>query len=394
MDELKMVRDVLTEERPADESTKAAARARLLGEAAPGRRPVFPRVRPGVPATRRARLGLVAGVAAAAVAVAGGVHYVQTRPLYHPEPLAGAQGPAGRFLLSAADAKQAHATTGRFWRVDETIGRTVVLRSRHQPGVRYRVELSSDRHTLSSKEPNGIHGTSGDSDAESWDDDHGVYRVRPVGARDRAAYIADGRPRPDYELSSGAYGRVGAWSGEPQRGPVDPEGGALDFSRETAEDMPADPSELRAWLLNYATRFDHERLRNPDLYLFTNASALLLDGVISDQVRASTYRILAGLKGVRPIHDVDYGGAHRGRGVAMRQVTARYGTIDWQLIIDSQTGVLEGSQAVVVKPGPKTAGLRPGDRLYFEVVRNASWNNTPQHRQEPAWVRNMPSIPD
>lgn len=205
-----------------------------------------------------------------------------------------------------------------------------------------------------------------------------------MSARDRAAWRADGSPR------AGDLGGATAIEA-PQRGPINHEGGYLDFGLDDAQDLPTDPSELRAWLLNYATQFDHKRLKNPDLYLFTNASSLLLDRVVSDRVRAATYRILASLKNVRPVHDVDYGGEHPGQGVAMRQVTADYGTIDWQLIVDSRTGVLEGSQAVVVRPGPKTAGLRPGDHLYFEVVKNASWNNIPPDQQEPPWVRNIPN---
>lgn len=141
MDELQMVRDTLSEERPADDATVSAARSRLIAETRAGRR-VFPRVRPVILSTRRARLGLIAGVAAAAIAIAGGAHYVQTRPLYHPVPLAGANGPAANFLLAAADAKAENATTGKYWRVDEIHGKTIVVNSRHQPGVRYRLKVT------------------------------------------------------------------------------------------------------------------------------------------------------------------------------------------------------------------------------------------------------------
>ena len=54
-----------------------------------------------------------------------------------------------------------------------------------------------------------------------------------------------------------------------------------------------------------------------------------------------------------------------GRGVAMRQTTRDYGTIEWQLLIDPGTGRLTASQGIIVAPGRKNAGLRPGTRQFF-----------------------------
>jgi hypothetical protein len=62
----------------------------------------------------------------------------------------------------------------------------------------------------------------------------------------------------------------------------------------------------------------------------------------------------------------------------MRQTTRDYGTIEWQLLIDPETGRLTASQGIVVTPGQKNAGLRPGTRQFFEIVKTAEWTNAPR----------------
>jgi hypothetical protein len=253
--------------------------------------------------------------------------------------LAGQSGPAYNFLLAAADAKAGRTSTGRLWHVESEHGHTVVVRSLRHPEVRYAVQISAGKHSISAKRVNGIQPG---VDSEGWSDETPV--IRPAGARDRAAWQADGKP------DARALGLDAPM--EPQRGPIGREGAQLDFGVDVASKLPTDPARLRVWLLNYATKFDHKRLQNPDLYLFTHATSLLIDRVVSDRVRVATYRILASLSGVRTLKATDPAG-RPGQAVAMRQTTTDYGTIDWELFIDTSTGQLTASQGVVVGPGVK-----------------------------------------
>ncbi|TDD64677.1 hypothetical protein [Actinomadura rubrisoli] len=379
MDELTKVAEYLTPERPPSEGTTAAARRRLLDEtaaAAPGdaRRPAPSRRRA---LSSRRRAVLACGAAAIVLVTAGGGYQAwRTRPLYHPEPLPGYGGPAAVLLLSAADAKERNMTDGRFWYVHTTIGETRPVNATSQPGVSYRVEAANGAYSVAAKTENGL----GDGSSEGWNGLEDEWRFTPVGSADRAAWERDGKP--------GASALGGEPPAEVQRGPVQREGAMLDFGVEEARKLPADASRLRAWLLNYATKFDHKRLREPDLYLFTNASAILVDRPVSDRVRIATYRLLASLKSVRMVTATDARG-HTGQAVAMRQTTAAYGTIEWQLFIDRSTGRLTASQGVIVKPGRENAALGAGARQFFEVVEKAEWTSAPIERLRPEWINRM-----
>ncbi|WP_433227035.1 hypothetical protein [Actinomadura formosensis] len=312
----------------------------------------------------------VAGATACALAAGLWTAYKwETRPLYRPEPLAGQSGPASRFLLAAADARTRHASDGRLWYVHRVVGETVLASSKLRPGVHYTVQITQDAYSVGAKSAKDFGKLPGygpkDQTGVHWNGDE--VTVHPATRADRAAWTAD--------LQPGAQ-ELGLQEPDEERGPFKQEGAELDFTLDDAFNLPADPPKLRAWILNYATKFDHKRLRDPDLYLFTNAPILLVDRLVNDRVRIATYRILAGVKGVRMITATDASG-HPGKGVAMRQTTRDYGTIEWQLLIDPDTGRLTASQGIVVTPGHKNANLRPGTRQFFEVVKKAEWTNAP-----------------
>ncbi|MGI5321467.1 hypothetical protein [Actinomadura nitritigenes] len=370
MDDLTLISRMHTAERPASAETEQAARRRLLSEAA-GAAGTSARGRRVAPLPRSKRAMTL--VAAATACVLAGVSWTgyrwETRPLYHPEPLADQNGPASTFLLAAADAKTQHVSDGRFWHVHRVVGETVVASSPYHPGVHYTVQLTQDSYSLaakSAKEFGTLPREKGPLTGTQWYGPN--VEVRPATPADAKAWDADLRPGAlDLRLTGP----------DEERGPFKQEGAELDFDSRDERRLPANPSELRAWILNYATKFDHQRLRNPDLYLFTAAPILLVDRVITDRVRIATYRMLAGLRNVRTIKGTDAAG-HPGRGVAMRQTTRDYGTIEWQLLIDPETGRLTASQGIVVTPGRKNSGLRPGTRQYFEIVKTAEWTNAPR----------------
>ncbi|MCP2338228.1 hypothetical protein [Actinomadura rupiterrae] len=191
--------------------------------------------------------------------------------------------------------------------------------------------------------------------------------MRPVGPADAAAWKADGSPD-----------RIKLNAGEPDRsiGPERSGGPVLDFGDAAARRLPTDPAKLRAALLNYALSVGHERVPNPDEYLYRSASFLLVDTPVRDDLRIATYRLLASLRGVRTVTTQDATGVVR-QGVALRTTTPEYGTVDSELLIDPRTGRLVAGQEVVVKPGPRTADLRPGVRWRYEIVRYAGWTNRP-----------------
>ncbi|MBO2446917.1 CU044_5270 family protein [Actinomadura barringtoniae] len=357
-DDLTRIGALLAPERSPSLVVTEQARRRLL-EVAGRRRPSLPRLR-GLPG----RLIVAVGTAAGLVAAGFGFHAWETRPLYRPEPLAGQDGPAASFLLAAADGKARHSTSGRFWYVHTVRGTTSVVKSPRRPNVRYTVEVSRDAYELA-----------GEGGGDDWDGDE--IKVRPAGPSDKAEWTADWAPDAS-EL--GVEPPV-----EQELTPGTDEGAMFDIGVPEVAQLPADPSELRAWILNYATKFDHKRLHDPDLYLFVNAPIIITDLPVPDRLRIATYRILASLKNVRMVDATDAEG-RRGRAVAMRQTSRDYGTIEWQLFIDPSTGRLTARQGVLVTPGRKNAGLRPGTRQYFELVKTADWSNASRQQLAPRWV--------
>ncbi|MEU6747047.1 hypothetical protein ABZ914_12595 [Spirillospora sp. NPDC046719] len=377
MDDLTLISRMHTAERPPSPETAHAARRRLLAEAAAPRRRLARLFQP------KRRAALVAAATACALAAASWTAYRgETRPLYHPEPLAEQNGPASTFLLAAADASTRHASDGRLWYVHRVVGKSVVVPSTRHHGAHYTVQTTKDAYILSAKSAKDFGSLpGGDLEAPtslSWDGEK--VAVRPATPADGKAWKADGRPDAAQLGIRDLDDEVGS--------PFLQEGAELDFGVDAARRLPANPSKLRAWLLNYATKFDHRRLRAPDLYLFLNAPSLLADRAVTDRVRIATYRMLAGLRDVKTINGTDAAG-HPGRGVAMRQTTRDYGTIEWQLLIDPETGRLTASQGIVVTPGPKNAGLRPGTRQFFEIVKAAEWTNAPRDSLLPKWILNL-----
>ncbi|MQY07179.1 hypothetical protein [Actinomadura macrotermitis] len=365
MDDLDRIAGLHAAERPPSPATTAAARARLLAEARPAVR------RPG-PMAPRTRVAVAAFLAAAVVATAWGLYAWRTRPLYGVEPLAGQSGPAARFLLAAADGRARNPSDGEVWYRRSTVGGTVLVTSPYRPGVRYAMEVEQDDYTLTV-----AHGTlprrrfSHAATSRGWQGRR--IDVRPATPVDRTIWKADLRPDA---------ATLGVNAPERAIGPEMGNGPVLDFGDEDARKLPADPAKLRAWLLNYATQFDHQRLPDPDRYLFGSASFLLVDAPVSDAVRIATYRVLASLKGVQAITATDAAG-RISKGVAMRETTPENGTVELQLLVDARTGRLTASQTVIITPGSRNAGLRPGSRWFYEIVRQAEWTRTPPEKLLP-----------
>ncbi|QXJ21651.1 hypothetical protein AGRA3207_002526 [Actinomadura graeca] len=356
-----------TATRPPSAETTAAARSALISEMGSTAKPRRGRLKNVRPRAARWRVSLIAGATAAALVAGGwGFWSWHTRPLYSPEPLAGYSGPAATFLLAAADARARNAGDGQLWYRRAAVGGTVMAKSPYRAGVTYPMEVERDDFLLAStRKPFTADGSSHPTRHLEWPGDR--LRVRPATPAARTEWKTDLRPEAEDLHIDSPGASVGPEMGG---GPV------LDFSDDTARRLPTDPAELRAWLLNYATRFDHKRLPDPELYLFRSASFLLVDAPVSDKVRIATYRLLASLKNVRAVTTTDAMG-RSGQGVSMREVSEESGTLDIQLIIDPRNGRLIASQQIIATPGRLNAGLPSGVRWYYEVIRNADWTTTP-----------------
>ncbi|WP_131735803.1 hypothetical protein [Actinomadura roseirufa] len=360
------IAELHTANRSPSPETEETARARLMSEMNRPGRPRLRRPGAGRPSAKKWRVTLVSGLTAAVVAVAGwGVISWYNRPLYSPEPLAGYSGPAANFLLAAADARAREGGAGAVWYRHAVAGGTVMAKSPYRKGVTYPMEIEGDEFLVASSKPFTGSAPAHPTTHLEWPGDQ--LRGRPATAAARKEWNTDLRPEPD-ELGVEAPGR--------SIGPAMGGGTVLDVSDETARRLPTDPAELRAWLLNHATRTDHKRLRDPDLFLFQSASFLLVDAPVSDKVRIATYRLLASLKNVRLGTATDARG-RSGKAISMRETSSASGTVDWQLLIDPRNGRLTASQQILVAPGRLNAGLPASVRWYYEVIETAEWTNKP-----------------
>ncbi|MEW2356262.1 hypothetical protein [Spirillospora sp. NPDC029432] len=379
MNETKTVRDLLPEPPPPSERATGAAFRALQDEIAG---------RGGARRTRRlpfgrlqlALTGLVAAGAAATVAVAalGGGGTVAPQP--------GADGSARSILLAAAE-QAAQEPEGRYWRV-QTID-----------GQAYRVGKGAGGYTILG------HQSQWDRWTARSTSDTDVHYARDLGAKpltlaDKAAWLKAGSPATMRVWSDDRWttlstvpGRTpGARSGGWTADKTDPARKKLmNKKRDERCARPGDPS-LR-WSC-------HARKQAPGDWLHTaedpkqvkavlgtgDAGGRLMAGYdflthrpATPKVRAAAFRALADVSGVRSIGEVTDDRGRTGIGLAARGTAA--GTVyDYQLILKPGTYELLAGRRVVVKPGGKMAGMRPGDVLSRELVLSAGWTDkSPRH---------------
>jgi hypothetical protein len=135
--------------------------------------------------------------------------------------------------------------------------------------------------------------------------------------------------------------------------------------------LPTDPAALRKVMLNGYK--NNAGFGTPDSWVFSSAVDVLTLPV-TPQVRASVYRILAGLPSVRnlgPAKDIK---GRTGNAVAI-DWNGPEGTEEHRLIIDAKSGNLLAEETRLVKPIGKLSWLKPTDIERTTVVTRSGWTN-------------------
>ncbi len=364
--------------------------ARALGEprslaAARTRRPV------GRPAGIAFGLTAAAAVAAIAVVTATGSGTPQN-PLSLPVADGAKAEPttltASQVLLLAADHVRTAATTGRYWRTTTDLYSLELAGPAKDPYVVRSGDREQDWVGGSASHP-GVGGSKG------------LGRT-PATAADRAAWKRDGSPTtlavhgpwvtPTTKVGPGkdVPDSIAQLSAKPTPWTVsrfNPDSKPFfvghDLTMKDVRALPSDPAALRAFLLtdyqrNIDAQQDDDVKRGPawttDTFLFSMATDLLTLPV-DPAVRASAYRIMAGLDGVKSLGSVQDVAGRTGSAVAVQRHDS-LGTYEFRLIIDPSSGLLLADETRFLKTeGTALNWLRPGDVYAADVVRQIGWTN-------------------
>ncbi|WP_067486261.1 CU044_5270 family protein [Actinomadura hibisca] len=398
MNELNQVRALLREPPPPSASVRTAA-LRSLEDGIAGRaprsrrtgpRPVRPRLRLGLTGLT----GLVAAGAATAVAVAalggGG-----TGPSPSASPPEGEL--SARSVLLAAAEHAAKEPTGRYWRVQTVDGQA------------YRVGGAENGYTVL-----GYSVQSDEWRARSMDDPDMLYGrdlgARPLTPADAAAWKKAGSPKTFRVWSNDHWATLSTkpgetlgslparWSGESttpaakraagrqakkicaEKKPVDgPDfGGKCDTrSPEEVERLVSDPKTVEKLLFGTSASSGAQDAGR-DLM---NSLDLLTRTAAPPTVRAAVFRALAKRPGVRVLGKVRDPKGRPGIALAARSVMQEgSGTVfDDRLVLEEGTYRILSNDRVVVRPGGRMRGMRPGDVLSQQVFLGIGWTNESPH---------------
>jgi hypothetical protein len=332
---------------------------RVLDEVLEATRIEAPERRRSVPRWSLVGTG-VAGAAAAAVLVVS----TWTGTVPPPPPVGAVPGATGEarpvtarevLLAAATRAQSAPAAHGKYWHV-RTLDVYGPMKLDSYLVMRRSVEESWD-----ARDPRGT----------SWSG-HRDIGVRPRAAADEKAWRAAGSPTR-WTLDADSDNAL-VLSTEPDKGYLlkdpDPPRYLEDLGMLTlaqVQRLPADPAALKAWVTGrIQSRMGHapgSEMGNH--FLFGFLSRLLLDTPAAPDVRASAFRILADLPGVRGLGTVQDASGRSGQGVefVFRSTTE-------QLIIDGSTHILLASN--IVSNPAKTA---VPTKEFSTLVLTAEWSD-------------------
>jgi hypothetical protein len=410
MDELAMVREVLSSSPPPSPQVTAQARRRLA-ERIDGHHVRVSRL--AGPRSRRTRWTVAfAGAAAACLAGALAVTLIPGNTKIpgnvnrgsvgaEPGPASSRQGPAGRgegglvtserplgtltgqpagTFLTALAVRVAQLTpaTGRYWCLTSTTGQLAPIGPGGQeltpagqgetpsPVSDYRYSIFARQNQVDCFQ----YSRAGSSNVGGYFQDLGA---KPATAADTAAWRRDGSPAWH------------AWAGKGQLIPSRP-GPAHRLGGKSGQEpwgdgasLPADPAKLRAALLAGVPRSDDPMVRTTerlsrksyaqirDEYLFQQARVLLLDP-LAPAVRAAAYQVLASIPGV-----------HMKSGVT--DAAGRGGTALWMgpssdpgeiTIVDPATGMLLADEWLTTQPQGVYA---PNTLTQYTLWRTPGWSD-------------------
>lgn len=353
MNELQMVDELYDDPPGPSTHTVAAARIRMTGEE-------VVRAKKGWRLTFGLGLGLVAAGTAAVVAIAttgqGPGTPDQPGQARQPEELS-----ARQILLAAAESStKTPLTGGTYWLTHIQLGVAMVAGTGPD---RYVVERRDER-----KQWRGV-GRPARSASRG-------LGTRPQTPADVAKWKRAGSPK---QFPRGWPAQGTPW--QTRTGSPSDDGPFPRAYLNGLRNLPTDPVKLRANLLKEQKTSPADRNAPAARWLFFRGSELLV-APVPPRVRAATYKMLAGLPGIRTVGRVTDPLGRSGPAVgmlgALLQPVADEQT-ETQLVVDPKSGRLLTSRTVLVRPmsrpmpGMPMADAWRGVVLSYEAYVTAAW---------------------
>ena len=141
--------------------------------------------------------------------------------------------------------------------------------------------------------------------------------------------------------------------------------------------LPGDQAELSKMLIRLWNDEGGARENNQASWMFTQVGNLITYPV-SNTVRASAYRILAGLPGITSLGAVTDPLGRGGVGVALpAQQYNDLGVEQQQLIVDPASSTILAQQTVLLTPSAlaNDAGMKAGTVLYYTATTHIGWTD-------------------
>ncbi|WP_034484572.1 CU044_5270 family protein [Actinomadura oligospora] len=290
------------------------------------------------------------GLAGAAAAVAGAVLLSSGTTPRAPD---SSQASGSRLMLAAAESadREPSLPSGRYWEVQRQRGGTLV-----EAGKEYAFVQQEGDYDAGPKK-------------DAW------ITKRMVSKRYVRNSTAQGARSSEWDSFkwSKAMLAPGTLFQTPLLGTPDKRSAPL---RADLRSLPSEPGALKAALDRLTPK--EWTGENATGLLFSNA-ALILAGPVGPRTRGAAYRLLAQDPNVRVVGTVKDALGRTGTAFALRNRTGNpaYRNIQGQIVVDTRTGRLLGTQAVLVRPGgPGSAGHKVGDIVDYDAIRSYGWTNT------------------
>jgi hypothetical protein len=378
-------------DQPADPDRRQAdLRQAMAQSSTPTRDPVRTQLTP-----RRRLIGLTAAAGVTAVALVAAAAVTESPS---PDGTSTASTPVAepgqpRALLLAAEHVSTAPETGRYWRV--TTESRALERASTAKGS-FRLTYSGVDEAWAARS----------SKLPSWYVTHPWSRV-PASSADRADWRQAGSPATFDLHGLNMSGKpsvitdVGSTGGKKVVDPMNPDSevfsiGGIGKSMSDIRRLPAEEKALTAALLENHQRsvdaaVEHGRARpgedgwSRQAWLFGTASEVLTLPV-TPQVRATAYRIMAGLDGVQSLGQQSDVKGRTGNAVALRWNSSD-GFQEDRLIIDAVTGLPLAQETRLLRPTSAMSWVKPTDIYSASVITRIGWtDDTP-----PARTKYVPS---
>ncbi|GAA2109638.1 CU044_5270 family protein [Actinomadura alba] len=390
MNEMQMVRDLLTEP-PSPPSHVSAEALRSLQDGIAGRRSPASRLgRFRRPAWGLGLAGAVTAAALVATTVVTGPSDQRAEGVAQQE-VPGSQTPAVKLdartvLLAAADRSAGQPDqAGAYWHSAQV--------SRHY----HRTGSATDRYTVytETRDEGWTPSTPG---RDRWGRQKDLG-TRPASPADEATWRRAGSPTK-FAIEVPVPAKHGERPGGQAKRFVamaEPRGGGeLSHSPLTDGDkvywlgrnvtmkdlrgLPTDPARLKAWLLRsyagHGTESTSDKMSS-DQWLFVVAGGLIIDMPVTPQVRAAAFRMLAALKSVKAVGPVKDSQGRAGTAVTIVERTKGNGVLEHRLLIDEVGGRALGKDIVIREPAGANANLPAGSLMTSSVVVADEWVDSP-----------------